>query len=218
MLDLEFSHAAAPGHSAEDRLFVSEFRFPPQSQPRRSTGGIWLFAMADVAHRREDPTLDLLVHGFRDAPAQQSAGVTFSRLFQDANLQAGVPLPAHSGVVACGLCFDRVVVAHSGGAGCYLVRQRHATRLTLSNVDVIDYQVQPGDVLILGGETMHQAVKGSEMAAIAGHGADLKMATHRLLELALEREPRRGMSLAAIRVLAVEKSTQARGRAQVGRL
>ena len=216
MLELEFTHAAAAGTSTATS-FLSEFRLPMHGRSqglRRATGGIWLFGFADAERDATDSALDILAREFRAAPASESAGVTFSRLFQEAKLQPGLPVRPHSGVVACGLCFDRVVVAHSGGTGCYLVRQNHATRLTLSNVDLIDYQIQPGDVLLLCGEAMHHAVKGSEMAEIVGHGADLKAAARQLSELATEREPEQAISVAVIRILAVERSSQIRSRAQ----
>lgn len=225
MPDLEFAHAATPGFSLENSL-LSEFRQPVSSRPpvpgrtgslKPPSGGIWLFALADAGHTVEDHTFEDLIREFRATPAYESAGINFSRLFRDARLPSGHSAAPRSGIVACGMCFDRVVVAHSGGSGCYVVRQNHATRLTLSNVDLIDYQVKAGDVLLLCGEALHQSVKGSEMASIAGHRADLRTATLRLLDLATQREPHQPMSVGAIRILAVERIGHRRARAYVSR-
>ena len=155
-----------------------------------------------------NPAIDRIEEAFRAAPMNEALGVTVDRVMYEEAQHTG---PGSSGkdLVLCALCFDRAVVAHTGNACCYLIRHNHATRLTLGNVRLIDYQIQPGDVLLLSADSL-QSVKGSEMAEIAGHRVDLTLAAEKLAQLARQRgESGSHFDIVMIRVLSVERSNRA---------
>ena len=81
-----------------------------------------------------------------------------------------------------------------------------------ANVDLSEHQVLPGDVLLLCCDGLHNSVEGSEMAAVAGHGADLDAAARRLIELANDRDGSDNISVSIIRVRDVERVGMYRGR------
>jgi hypothetical protein len=168
------------------------------------------------------PMMERMAEGFRSAPVDEPLSVTLGHLMQGVKKQNAAEAAA---VVACALCFDRVVVAHTGSAGCYLIRHNHATRLTtrqIKNTDgkgvedgadeVTDHQILPGDILLLCCAGLPQAIKGSEMATIAGQATDLQAAVKTLLALAKGRSAQGAMSALMIRVRAVERSTPLRSR------
>jgi len=80
------------------------------------------------------------------------------------------------------------------------------------NVDLAEHQVLPGDVVLLCSDGLHNSVEGSEMAAIAGHGANLEAAAGRLIELANDRDGGDNISVSITRVRDVERIGMYRGR------
>ena len=81
------------------------------------------------------------------------------------------------------------------------------------NVDLAELQVLPGDVLVMCSDGLHNSVEGSEMAAVAGHGADLdNAAARRLIELANDRDGNDNISVSIIRIRDVERVGMYRGR------
>ena len=80
------------------------------------------------------------------------------------------------------------------------------------NVEVSEHQTEPGDVLLLCSDGMHNSVEGSEMAAIAGNGADLSASCQRLIELANDRDGSDNISVLLVRVRDVERVGMYRGR------
>ena len=80
------------------------------------------------------------------------------------------------------------------------------------NIETNDIQVYPGDVFLLCCDGMYHSVEPSEMAAIAGHGADLKIAAQRLVDIANQRDGSDNISVQLIRVRSVERVGMYRGR------
>lgn len=82
-----------------------------------------------------------------------------------------------------------------------------------TTADINDYQIEPGDVLLLCSDGLHNSVEGSEMAAVAGQpGADLQAAARRLVELANDRDGSDNISVLIIRIRDVERVGMYRGR------
>lgn len=142
MLDVEFAQLSDPGRvRGHNEDFLGHVT-PATPAEARARG--WLFALADgvggqqkgeVASRT---AVESMVAGFRRAADGESLSALLSRLVQVANarvLETGLEAsPGGAGmattVVACGLRFDRAVVAHVGDSRCYLIRGGHATLLT----------------------------------------------------------------------------------------
>jgi PPM family protein phosphatase len=80
------------------------------------------------------------------------------------------------------------------------------------NVETSDIQVYPGDVLLLCCDGLYHSVESTEMAAVAGHGADLEKAAQRLVDLANHRDGSDNISVQLIRVRSVERVGMYRGR------
>jgi len=80
------------------------------------------------------------------------------------------------------------------------------------NVDLVEPQVLPGDVLVMCSDGLHNTVEGSEMAAVTGHGAALDNAARRLIELANHRDGNDNISVSLIRIRDVERVGMYRGR------
>jgi serine/threonine protein phosphatase PrpC len=80
------------------------------------------------------------------------------------------------------------------------------------NVETSDIQVYPGDVLLLCCDGLYHSVESSEMAAVAGRGADLETAAKRLVDLANDRDGSDNISVQLIRVRSVERVGMYRGR------
>jgi protein phosphatase len=80
------------------------------------------------------------------------------------------------------------------------------------NVDVAEHQVFGGDVLLLCSDGLHGAVHGTDMARMAGHGADLQTAARDLVALANLRDGGDNISVLLIRVKGVERVGMYRGR------
>jgi protein phosphatase len=80
------------------------------------------------------------------------------------------------------------------------------------NIETSDIQVYPGDVLLLCCDGLYHSVQASEMAAVAGNGADLNTAAQRLVDIANERDGSDNISVQLIRVRSVERVGMYRGR------
>jgi serine/threonine protein phosphatase PrpC len=80
------------------------------------------------------------------------------------------------------------------------------------NVDVAEHQVVPGDVLVLCCDGLYNSLKGSEIAAVAGHGGDLNTAVQRLVALANDRDGSDNISVVLVRIRDVERVGMYRGR------
>jgi protein phosphatase len=80
------------------------------------------------------------------------------------------------------------------------------------NVDLAEHQVVPGDVLLLCCDGLHNSVEGSEMAAVAGNGAELNAAARRLIDLANDRDGSDNISVSIMRIRDVERVGMYRGR------
>jgi protein phosphatase len=80
------------------------------------------------------------------------------------------------------------------------------------NIETSDIQVYPGDVLLLCCDGLYHSVEASEMAAVAGHGADLNAAAQRLVDIANDRDGSDNISVQLIRVRSVERVGMYRGR------
>jgi len=82
-----------------------------------------------------------------------------------------------------------------------------------ATAEVNEHQIEPGDVLLLCSDGMHNSVEGSEMAALAGQpGANLHTAALRLIALANDRDGSDNISVLLIRVRDVERVGMYRGR------
>jgi protein phosphatase len=142
MLDVEFTQITDAGRIRHHNEDYVGFVVPETPARARSHG--WLFALADgvggqdlgeVASRT---AVESIVDGFRRAAGSESLSVLLPKLIQSANTRVyetgmsaspgGVSIATT--LVACGLRFDRAVVAHVGDSRCYLIRHGHVTALT----------------------------------------------------------------------------------------
>jgi len=80
------------------------------------------------------------------------------------------------------------------------------------NVETGDYQVTPGDVLVLCSDGLHGAVGATEMASIVAQNDDLNIAVRDLIAVANEKDGSDNISVQAIRVRSVERVGMYRGR------
>jgi protein phosphatase len=80
------------------------------------------------------------------------------------------------------------------------------------DVDTGDFQVFPGDALVLCSDGLHGAVGTSDLAHIVTRGADLSKAVRELVTIANERDGSDNISVQAIRVRSVERVGMYRGR------
>ena len=80
------------------------------------------------------------------------------------------------------------------------------------NVETSDIQVYPGDVLLACCDGMYHSVEPSEMAAVAGNGANLEAAAKRLVDIANHRDGSDNISVQLMRVRSVERVGMYRGR------
>ncbi len=261
MLDLEFAQLTDTGPSREHNEDYIGY-VAPEDHDRARTHG-WLFALADgvgghaqgeVASRA---AIESVLGGFREAPRDEPLGALLQRLVRmantrvfDAALAAGREGAGMcTTIVACGLRYDRLVVAHVGDSRCYLIRKgetqvltrdhtvasEHArmglltaqeaaeadTRHILSrslgggisvSVEVNDYQIFAGDMLVTCSDGLHGAVTSSEIAAIVRPEADLQKAARRLVDLANLQDGGDNVSVQLVRVRGVERVGMYRGR------
>ncbi len=141
-LDVEFAQRSDPGRQrGHNEDFLGHFQ--PATPAQARTHG-WAFALADGVGGQErgevasKAAVEDFLAGFRAAPASEPLGPLFMRLTQEANQHVyeigkrsspgGIAMATT--LVACGLRFDRVVVAHVGDSRCYLIRQGRAMPLT----------------------------------------------------------------------------------------
>ena len=82
----------------------------------------------------------------------------------------------------------------------------------IANIDTNDHQIFPGDVLLLCSDGLHGLVEASEMAAVSGHGQDLRLAAEKLVALANDRGGSDNISVQLIRIRGVERMGMYRGR------
>jgi len=142
MLDVEFTQISDCGRVREHNEDYLGYVVPATPAQSRTHG--WLFALADgvggqqrgeVAART---AVECLLAGFRREAEGQPHTALLPRPIQEANTyvyDAGLASgPSGAGMattlVACGLRFDRAVVAHVGDSRCYLIRRGQATLLT----------------------------------------------------------------------------------------
>ena len=78
--------------------------------------------------------------------------------------------------------------------------------------EVNDYQVLPGDVLILCSDGLHGALSSQEMAAIVSETADVELAARKLVGLANEKDGSDNVTAQVVRVQNVERVGMYRGR------
>src|SRR5437879_1951980 len=142
MLDVDFAQLSDPGRLRGNNEDYLGYVQPATPQDARSRG--WLFALADGVggHDRGEvashAAVEHLLSGFRAAPIPEPLGTLLARLVRDANAhvydlarKAGPGGSAMSTtIVACGLRYDRAVIAHAGDSRCYLVRDGQARLLT----------------------------------------------------------------------------------------
>jgi serine/threonine protein phosphatase PrpC len=80
------------------------------------------------------------------------------------------------------------------------------------NVEIGDYQVLPGDVLLLCSDGLHGAVETAEIARIVAGETVLDTAVRQLVSVANEKDGSDNISVLAIRVRSVERVGMYRGR------
>jgi serine/threonine protein phosphatase PrpC len=78
--------------------------------------------------------------------------------------------------------------------------------------DVSEHEVFVEDVLLLCSDGLHNSVSPSEVAAVAGHGANLQTAAKRFVDIANQRDGSDNISLQLIRIRSVERVGMYRGR------
>src|SRR5215831_16905516 len=155
MLDVEFAQITDAGRvRAHNEDYVG---YSAPDNPARARSHGWLFALADgvggqdlgeVASRT---AIEAVVDGFRQAPGGESLSALVPKLIQGANTKVyetgmsagpgGVSMATT--LVACGLRFDRAVVAHVGDSRCYLIRHGHVSALTRDHT-VVNKQARLG--------------------------------------------------------------------------
>jgi PPM family protein phosphatase len=154
MLDLEFAEFSDDGRSRDhNEDYLGHYSPPSAVDSRRG----WLFALADGVGGQDAgevasmTAVESLVSDFEKSPAHEPLIAVLPKLVQEANhrvylagagRRAGAPSIATT-VVACGVRFDRAVVAHVGDSRCYLIRRGEATQLTRDHT-VVNDQVRLG--------------------------------------------------------------------------
>lgn len=93
----------------------------------------------------------------------------------------------------------------------HLLSRSLGSALTV-NVEVNEHQVFAGDVLVLCSDGLYASMTASEIAAIAGHGGDLRATAQRLVDVANQRDGSDNISLQLVRVRTVERVGMYRGR------
>jgi len=80
------------------------------------------------------------------------------------------------------------------------------------NADVSEYQVLPGDVLLLCSDGLHGPLSDNEIAATVSEAPDVGVAARRLVALANEKDGSDNVTAQVVRVLNVERVGMYRGR------
>lgn len=154
-MNLEFAELSDTGRTREHNEDFCGHVAPASATQAQSHG--WLFAVADgvggqqlgkVASR---VAVECLISNFRKSVGGESHVTLLRRLVQAANHEVyekgrsaspgGVAMATT--IVACGLRYDQVAVAHVGDSRCYLIRNGHATLLTRDHT-VVGEQVRLG--------------------------------------------------------------------------
>lgn len=82
-----------------------------------------------------------------------------------------------------------------------------------TTADVSEHQIEPGDVILLCSDGLHNSVERSEMGAVAGQrNADLNAVARRLIALANDRDGSDNISVLLIRIRDIERVGMYRGR------
>ncbi|HTS71028.1 MAG TPA: protein phosphatase 2C domain-containing protein [Terriglobia bacterium] len=162
MLELDFGEHTDVG-KARDQNEDSHGHVAPANPAQARSHG-WLFVLADGVggHERGEVAsrlaVDCMLEGFRASRAGEPHTTLLPRLAAQANLRvyeagrAASPGGTHMAttLVACGLRYDRAVIAHAGDSRCYLIRRGHAKLLTRDHT-VANEHVRLG--LISAGES-----------------------------------------------------------------
>lgn len=80
------------------------------------------------------------------------------------------------------------------------------------NVETIEHQLHPGDILLLCSDGLHHSVDANDMVEVIGANAALNKAAHALISLAKQRDGSDNISVQLIRVRDVERVGMYRGR------
>lgn len=155
MLELEFAERTDVGR-VRDHNEDYHGHVAPASPGRVRTHG-WLFVLADGVGGHEHgevasrASVESMMEGFEKAKDGEAHSQLLTRLVQQAN--AAVLNASHAGgssssgmattMVACGLRFDRVTVAHVGDSRCYLIRNGQAVQITRDHT-VANEQIRLG--------------------------------------------------------------------------
>lgn len=237
MLDLDHARLSDPGKARDHNEDCLGYCQPATPDEGRSHG--WLFALADGlgGHERGEvashAAIERLTSLFYSAPPDEPLPALLTRIIRDANAHV-YELAAGSGmattIVACALRYDRAVIAHAGDSRCYLVRDGEAQLLTRDhaaarnvltrclgrelflNVDTLEINIAPGDVLALCCDGLYTAVTAPEIAATAARHPRLPDAARELVDLANLRDGSDNISVQLIRVRSVERVGMYRGR------
>ena len=142
MLEIAFAEISDHGRVREHNEDYLGHVEPVSAEQARTHG--WLFALADgvggqdlgeVASR---VAVETMIAGFRAAPHAEPLTDLLPRLVQAANTKvyetgrAAAPggVAMATTLVACGLRFDRAVIAHVGDSRAYLIRRGHVRQIT----------------------------------------------------------------------------------------
>jgi PPM family protein phosphatase len=137
MLEIDFAELSDVGRVREGNEDYLGHVAPETAEHARSHG--WLFVVADGVGGHEKgevasrTAVEAVLEGFRKASRGEPLSSLLQNLVRKANtsvLEAGMNSGMATTVVACGLRYDRAVIAHVGDSRCYLIRQRTATVLT----------------------------------------------------------------------------------------
>jgi hypothetical protein len=161
VLEVEYAQALAAGSTTQP---------PTRERLQRSQKRGWMFVLGTDASGAvwQGPSVERLQQQFRTAAEPASLGVFLSQLIHTAHRRHRL-----ASLVGCAVRFDRVVVARMGSAYCYVLRNDCATLLTLDRVEVTDYELRAGDILMLCNESLVRTIRGSQIAEIARRSADL---------------------------------------------
>jgi protein phosphatase len=100
----------------------------------------------------------------------------------------------------------------AGDASTSHILSRSLGSELIVNVDTDDYQIYPGDVLLLCSDGLHGSMDLTDIGSICGHGLDLTVAAKQLVGLANERDGSDNISVQLIRIRDVERMGMYRGR------
>lgn len=93
----------------------------------------------------------------------------------------------------------------------HILSRSLGTELSVSP-DISEYQVVPGDVLLLCSDGLHGAVSDKQLAAIVSETPDVELAARRLVALANENDGSDNVTAQVVRVQNVERVGMYRGR------